>query len=600
MRVLLLSVFVSTVSASCPNKCSGHGNCGANSKCTCFSNWQGNDCADRMCPYSTAWVDTAKASEDAHNYAECSNKGICDRKEGTCKCYPGYEGKACQRSECPNGCSGHGACKFIEDIATDTRAGGSASFAYVGEWDRSKTQGCVCDPYWTGTDCSSRMCPKGDDPLTTGQTDETQEIAIVTKLGSSTGDFVLKYTDNFGMEWTTRPIPYCAGLVCGSLAYPDATDTLITTATLVSDQLSSVDDFYNGMKIQFIGDACGTATLHPITDYVASTGVVTFTTDAAATDCGVGTTFRIVDQGTPAASDATSVTALGSGVADAYVGAALVMSTDTGCASFASVISTYTSSKVAGTADASSCNNDGTYSIVQAALPATIKKALLDLPNEVIRDVDVSLTGVSQAAGALTSTYTVTFKNPANNNGKKLVVDANGCKKAGCAPQFVGIMDYASLSSVSHVGSGVQTLTVGGTDNCGQLTRGSKVSQDDAARQIANYVITLADDSGVADTFTVQRNGGTVSSAVTMDTTAQTADTCGLTFTFNAATGGTAGDEWKVSVGAGTIAHTVTLNAGTKEAAECSNRGACDGETGECKCFAGHTDEDCSVQSSLA
>lgn len=32
-----------------------------------------------------------------HYYMECSAKGLCDRKAGQCKCFPGYEGHACQR-----------------------------------------------------------------------------------------------------------------------------------------------------------------------------------------------------------------------------------------------------------------------------------------------------------------------------------------------------------------------------------------------------------------------------------------------------------------------------------------------------------------------
>jgi len=38
---------------------------------------------------------------------------------------------------------------------------------------------------------------------------------------------------------------------------------------------------------------------------------------------------------------------------------------------------------------------------------------------------------------------------------------------------------------------------------------------------------------------------------------------------------------------------------GTSEAVECSGRGECDGSTGECKCFDGYTNDDCSVQTVL-
>lgn len=38
-------------------------------------------------------------SNTAHWYVECSNKGLCDRKSGLCKCFTGYEGSSCQRGK---------------------------------------------------------------------------------------------------------------------------------------------------------------------------------------------------------------------------------------------------------------------------------------------------------------------------------------------------------------------------------------------------------------------------------------------------------------------------------------------------------------------
>ena len=40
-------------------------------------------------------------ANSAHEYMECSNKGVCDRERGMCTCFNGYEGSACQRASCP-------------------------------------------------------------------------------------------------------------------------------------------------------------------------------------------------------------------------------------------------------------------------------------------------------------------------------------------------------------------------------------------------------------------------------------------------------------------------------------------------------------------
>jgi len=203
MRVLILSALVAAAYGACPNSCSGQGVCGANDKCSCFQNWQGPDCSLRTCTYSLAWADTADGTNSAHYYAECSNKGVCDRKTGDCKCFDGYEGKGCRRSTCPEKCSGHGTCEYIDELAGDfydrrtgpgqryrtysgSKIGSSVTTAqavptyttrtadtaiYHGFlydlWDSQKIQGCKCDLGFDGPDCSHRISPKGDDPLTT-------------------------------------------------------------------------------------------------------------------------------------------------------------------------------------------------------------------------------------------------------------------------------------------------------------------------------------------------------------------------------------------------------------------------------------------------
>lgn len=82
--------------AACANKCSGRGRCGQDDKCNCFTGYGGPDCSERMCKKGVAWIGGSAA--DPHAYAECSNRGVCDRVNGLCTCDEGFEGAACERS----------------------------------------------------------------------------------------------------------------------------------------------------------------------------------------------------------------------------------------------------------------------------------------------------------------------------------------------------------------------------------------------------------------------------------------------------------------------------------------------------------------------
>ncbi len=269
LAVAAVVLLAPVAQAECPNDCSGHGDCGHFDKCECHRNWQGADCSERTCPFGLGHVDSPKGDLDGsatplsgvntvvqaydvygawgttelypamsdstgavlaevgHAYAECSNKGLCDRKTGLCKCFRGYAGSSCQRASCPNDCSGRGTCHTIEYLAKQDY-GNTYTL-----WDREASMGCLCDAGYEGPDCSLRQCKVGIDPLYLDTVTTASVASWVVRLAPGgavanlAGSFSLTFYDVFGEDYVTRPIvhkpsmDYCADVQAALEALPN-------------------------------------------------------------------------------------------------------------------------------------------------------------------------------------------------------------------------------------------------------------------------------------------------------------------------------------------------------------------------------------------
>jgi len=225
MRALQITVAALTLgvaTAHCPNHCSGHGICktmlhygdaGGFEVCDCFKGWIEADCSERTCPVEYAWTDAPDRLGNFHGYSECSNRGLCDRFTGECECFPGFTGHACQRINCPNECSGHGTCEFIEDLhftlpPADVRGishkNRTVSFSdqLSRSWEHHRFRGCKCDAGFTDADCSRRMCPRSNDAMDERMdvTDpfkyQIQNVTLFSggKTGNGTGSAIEDFT----------------------------------------------------------------------------------------------------------------------------------------------------------------------------------------------------------------------------------------------------------------------------------------------------------------------------------------------------------------------------------------------------------------------
>jgi len=223
MKSFALALGLASVAAMCPNSCSGHGSCGNDDLCHCYTDWlsgdeSGGDCSERKCPFELAWFDTPSAAGTAHAYAECAGRGVCDRSTGECQCFDGFTGKGCRRTTCPNDCSGHGTCEYLSEFRDDLgdwfKLSGDApttdkyEHSYYKLWDAQKTMGCRCDPKWTDLDCSRRMCPKGSYALYDDSV-PTYEVQTVTIAGQKNGvadEFALTFRTTLNEEFTTKKL----------------------------------------------------------------------------------------------------------------------------------------------------------------------------------------------------------------------------------------------------------------------------------------------------------------------------------------------------------------------------------------------------------
>ena len=230
-------VLAASASAVCPNRCSMKGRCNAYNECECNKGYKGYDCSMGICPMGKAWSDEATSSDFAHNPVECSNMGLCTQTTGNgaqCVCRAGYSGAACERMDCEKGCNAKGKCIPMQELAkvrhnqdystfryildsgidnsykttkgswigvqmldgvehaytTDEQGvGGLAAHAPLFQWDYDMIHGCLCDEGYMGFDCSLRSCPKGDDPISTGQADELQIVQCTSRNGTLTLSF---------------------------------------------------------------------------------------------------------------------------------------------------------------------------------------------------------------------------------------------------------------------------------------------------------------------------------------------------------------------------------------------------------------------------
>ncbi len=233
-------------------ECAGVGICDRGSgDCECFEGYTGSGCGLQTCPN------------------DCSGHGECVYAEdvtfgtvwGDYNDFTGYG----------TGVSGQ----------NDAGIGvGAVKIPQKPNWDSGKVRMCVCDPGYTDIDCSRRMCPKGNDvmderkDLVTALKYQTQEISLIgagalgdgvayddagaecayPQLSSPTSDacftdlvgrsFALTFTSQLNQSYTTRPIVIAKiSDQTGSTDAEKRAAAYTATSTVVRDALRELPNY---------------------------------------------------------------------------------------------------------------------------------------------------------------------------------------------------------------------------------------------------------------------------------------------------------------------------------------------------------------------
>jgi len=249
MLTTLISLAIIAAAAADCDYCSGHGACMTNDVCACYDNWgmglsrDSGDCSERICPFEISWVDAPNKAGLFHKYTECAGRGTCDRSTGECECFDGYEGKACARQTCPNGCSGHGTCEYIDELPYKATWGDyslqdyqndPAVITYKG-WDSFKSRACVCDAQYGDFDCSKRLCPYGNDILSI-----RDNLLVTTKYQVQS----LRFVFNAGLPSASNPKTF-------AFTFKTRLNETFTTIPIVFDSYSPAD-FANDIELALL------------------------------------------------------------------------------------------------------------------------------------------------------------------------------------------------------------------------------------------------------------------------------------------------------------------------------------------------------------
>jgi hypothetical protein len=432
-------------------------------------------------------------------------------------------------------------CRLIEDLPDYVNGG---SFSGTLSWDMKAIASCVCDGGYTGADCSQRICPYGDDPMTVceeGNTEQIQEVKLswVGNYAASSSEehsnavatnsgFALRFTSYAGESFYTDAF---AG-------FSATADTDVVSAFAATGTAAAMESALEGLPNSRVKDVTVTATA--------------FAVGGASADQVWQVTFHHEDSGNsygeqellacPHSRTRGGVTTFGCGVA--------------GCQPIIKQPYVYTLAQSVGGTDTNAVSSNA-YSALTGTLGSEFAgTATTGYMAKFTADSVLSCPATSGCAGsATTATGYVTVYFAAVGTAEVAIFVKGGAGSPGADTTLVvaGVSGYTFFGYVSDLTS--NTLDIG---------------------QI------------MPDTRLTIASSMTFSAVNTLDSTDGAAR---ATLVFNVPQCTSGAD---ITNGSG-----VGFKNIDSENVECSGRGECDRKTGLCACFSGYHGNNCGKQTVL-